>query len=72
MLKNLGGYFSSDKTEVLSGITIDDSGSYILRQNGRDMIPQEGQWVVRQSDGTVKLFNSDDLFSDYEFVVKYE
>ena len=72
MRKNLGGYFSSDKTEVLSGITIDDSGSYILRQNGRDMIPQEGQLVVRQSDGTVKLLNSDELFTEYEFVVKYE
>ena len=72
MRKNLGGYFPPDKTGVQSGITIDDAGCYILRQNGVDMKPQEGQWVVRQSDGSVKLLTSDDLFADYEFVVKYE
>ncbi len=72
MQKNLGRYFSPDKTGVQSGITIDDAGCYILRQNGVDMKPQEGQWVVRQSDGSVKLLTSDDLFADYEFVVKYE
>lgn len=72
MRKNLGGYFPPDKKDVDTGITISDDGNYIIRQNGTDRLVDMGKWVVRQSDGSVRLMDSGELFTEYEFVVKYE
>ena len=72
MQKNLGGYFPPDKKDVDTGITISDDGNYIIRQNGTDRLVDMGKWVVRQSDGSVRLMDSGELFTEYEFVVKYE